>query len=113
MSTLAPLLRTHNLFPFVKIIPQNSCLVGCFAMFAERHHDRRLVDVTIILLIGIALMALVIYFGPKNPYCFRDIRSAADKVLRDSVTVAECLKGGPLEDSSPASKQLDQPVTTR
>jgi hypothetical protein len=66
--------------------------------------DRRLVDVTIILLIGIVLMALVIYLAPKNPYCFRDIRSAADKVLRDSVTVAECLKDGPLEESSPAPR---------
>jgi hypothetical protein len=34
--------------------------------------DRRPVEITIILIIGIALIALIIYFGPKNPYCFGD-----------------------------------------
>jgi hypothetical protein len=67
--------------------------------------NRRLADVTIILLIGIVLMALVIYFSPKNPYCFRHYVSLADRMR----TVAECLKGGPLEGSSPAPGQTSLP----
>jgi hypothetical protein len=62
--------------------------------------DRRPAEITIILTIGIVLIALIIYFSPKNPYCFRGT-SAVDKV-RAPIYIAECLKGGPLEESRPA-----------
>jgi hypothetical protein len=60
--------------------------------------DRRPAEITVILTIGIILIALIIYFSPKNPYCFQNISSAEGKV-RAPIYLYECMKGGPLEDS--------------
>jgi hypothetical protein len=77
--------------------PQTRCAVPM--------RDRRLVDVTIILLIGSILMALVIYFSPKNPYCFGG-RNAVERMR----VLSECVKGGPLEDRAQRLAQRLPPL---
>jgi hypothetical protein len=60
--------------------------------------DRRSAEITIILTIGIVLIALILYFSPQNPYCF----GFSSFGRRTAQEFQECVNGGPLEGSSPA-----------